>query len=187
MRSRLGWTVSYKSLCFAHPSLDLMPLLTGMRETSIGLLPLLRVTDVNLYLYAVISVVNLYVMVNTEQTFFNANDAVWPALSSLTGILLRWIVLTWIGWNWPRGSGPSNKVSFNRMVPRRHVPDTTVPTPWKLQKQPLWLIAFALSLKQLKCHELRFFGESAHIKELKSYFERWPFVNVNFRLSYDGQ
>ena len=66
-----------------------MPLLTGMRETSIGLLPLLRVTDVNLYLYAVISVVNLYVMVNTEQTFFNANDAVWPALSSLTGILLR--------------------------------------------------------------------------------------------------
>ena len=131
--------------------------------------------------------VHLNVIVTTEQTFFNANDAVWPALSSLTGILLRWIVLTWIGWNWPKGSGPSNKVSFSRIVPRRHVPDTTVPTPWKLQKQPFWLIPFTLSLKQLKCHKLSCFGELAHIKELKSYFERWPFVNVNFRLFYDGQ
>ena len=25
MRSRLGWTISYKSLYFVHPSLDLMP------------------------------------------------------------------------------------------------------------------------------------------------------------------
>ena len=32
MRSRLGWTISYKSLYFVHPSLDLMPLFTGMRE-----------------------------------------------------------------------------------------------------------------------------------------------------------
>ena len=145
-------------------------------------MPLLKII-----LSCVTSVVNLYVMVNTEQTFFNANDAVWPALSSLTGILLRWIVLTWIGWNWPRGSGPSNKVSFSRIVPRRHVPDTTVPTPWKLQKQPFWLIPLALSLKQLKCHELRCFGELAHIKEWQSYFERWPFTNLNFRLFYDGR
>ena len=121
MRSRLGWTISYKNTVFC-----------------------------NLDLYVVTSVVNLYVMVNTEQTFFNANDAVWPALSSLTGILLRWIVLTWIGWNCPSGSGPSNKVSFSRIVPRRHVPDTTVPTPWKLQKQPFGLIPFTLSLKTVK-------------------------------------
>ena len=35
MRPRLGWTISYKSLYFVHPSLDLMPLFTGMRERSI--------------------------------------------------------------------------------------------------------------------------------------------------------
>ena len=35
MRSRLGWTVSYKSLYFVHPSLELVPLFTGMRERSI--------------------------------------------------------------------------------------------------------------------------------------------------------
>ena len=34
MRSRLGLTISYKSLFFVHPNLDLMPLLTGMRERS---------------------------------------------------------------------------------------------------------------------------------------------------------
>ena len=34
MRLRLGWTISYKSLYFVHPSLDLMPLFTGMRERS---------------------------------------------------------------------------------------------------------------------------------------------------------
>ena len=34
MRSRLGWTISYKSLYFVHPSLDLIPLFTGMRERS---------------------------------------------------------------------------------------------------------------------------------------------------------
>ena len=28
MRSRLGWTISYQSLYFVHPSLDLMPLFT---------------------------------------------------------------------------------------------------------------------------------------------------------------
>ena len=122
-------------------------------------------------------------MVNTEQTFFNANDAVWPALSSLTGILLRWIVLTWIGWNWPRGSGPSNKVSFSRMVPRRHVPDTTVPTPWKLEKNNHFdWFHLPYAWKQLKCHELSCFREIAHIKDLKNYVERLPFVNVNFRL-----
>ena len=32
MRLRLGWTISYKSLYFVHPCLDLMPLFTGMRE-----------------------------------------------------------------------------------------------------------------------------------------------------------
>ena len=37
MRTRLGWTISYKSLYFVHPSLDLMPLFTGMRERSIDL------------------------------------------------------------------------------------------------------------------------------------------------------
>ena len=37
MRTRLGWTVSYKSLYFVHPSLELVPLFTGMRERSIVL------------------------------------------------------------------------------------------------------------------------------------------------------
>ena len=36
MRTRLGWTVSYKSLYFVHPSLDLVPLFTRMRERSIA-------------------------------------------------------------------------------------------------------------------------------------------------------
>ena len=35
MRTRLGWTISYKSLDFVHPSLELMPLFTEMRERSI--------------------------------------------------------------------------------------------------------------------------------------------------------
>ena len=35
MRSRLGWTISYKSLYVVHPSLDLTPLFTGMWERSI--------------------------------------------------------------------------------------------------------------------------------------------------------
>jgi len=35
MRSRLGWTISYKSLYFVLPSLDLTLLFTGMRERSI--------------------------------------------------------------------------------------------------------------------------------------------------------
>ena len=34
MRTRLGWTISYKSLYFVHPSLELVPLFTGMRERS---------------------------------------------------------------------------------------------------------------------------------------------------------
>ena len=37
MRSRLGWTISYKSLYFVHPSLNLMPLFTGMRKRSIAI------------------------------------------------------------------------------------------------------------------------------------------------------
>ena len=37
MRSRLGWTISYKSLYFVYPSLNLMPLFTGMRERSIAI------------------------------------------------------------------------------------------------------------------------------------------------------
>ena len=35
MKTRLGWTISYKSLYFVHPSLELVPLFTGMRERSI--------------------------------------------------------------------------------------------------------------------------------------------------------
>ena len=33
----LGWTISYKSLYFVHPSLELVPLFTGMRERSTAL------------------------------------------------------------------------------------------------------------------------------------------------------
>ena len=33
-RTRLGWTISYKSLYFVHPSLELLPLLRGMRKRS---------------------------------------------------------------------------------------------------------------------------------------------------------
>ena len=36
MKTRLGWTISYKSLYFVHPSLELVPLFTGMRERSIS-------------------------------------------------------------------------------------------------------------------------------------------------------
>ena len=32
MRTSLGWTFSYKSLYFVHPSLDLVPLFTGTKE-----------------------------------------------------------------------------------------------------------------------------------------------------------
>ena len=34
MRKRLGWTISYKPLYFVHPSLELVPLFTGIRERS---------------------------------------------------------------------------------------------------------------------------------------------------------
>ena len=34
MRTRLGWTISYKSLYFVHPSRELVPSFTGMRERS---------------------------------------------------------------------------------------------------------------------------------------------------------
>ena len=54
MRPRLGWTISYKSLYFVHPSLDLMPLFTGMRERSIILSQLERtllVSNLSLYNY----------------------------------------------------------------------------------------------------------------------------------------
>ena len=34
-RSRLGWTISYKSLYFVHPSLNLIPSFTGMHEGNI--------------------------------------------------------------------------------------------------------------------------------------------------------
>ena len=36
MRTRLGWTISYKSLYFVHLSLELVPLFTGMLNRSIG-------------------------------------------------------------------------------------------------------------------------------------------------------
>ena len=35
MRMRLGWTISYKSLCFVHPCLELVPLFTVIRDRSI--------------------------------------------------------------------------------------------------------------------------------------------------------
>lgn len=62
-------------------------------------------------------------------TFFRANEAVWPPLTSFTGIRLRWIDFTAIEMKLPKGSGPSSMVSFRRMSPRKVVPDTTVPTP----------------------------------------------------------
>ena len=34
MRTTLGWTISYKSLYFVHPSLELVPFFTGMCERS---------------------------------------------------------------------------------------------------------------------------------------------------------
>ena len=34
MRTRLGWTISYKSLHFVYPSLELVPLFTGKRKRS---------------------------------------------------------------------------------------------------------------------------------------------------------
>ena len=37
MRMRLGLTISYKSLYFVQLSLELVPLITGMQERSIGL------------------------------------------------------------------------------------------------------------------------------------------------------
>ena len=37
MRSRLGWTISYKSLYFVYPSLNLMSLFTRMQERSIAI------------------------------------------------------------------------------------------------------------------------------------------------------
>ena len=36
MRTRLKWTVSYKSLYFVHLNLELVPSFTGMRERSIN-------------------------------------------------------------------------------------------------------------------------------------------------------
>ena len=45
MRTRLGWTISYKSLYFVHPSLELMHLFTGMRERSITTMPFVSVRD----------------------------------------------------------------------------------------------------------------------------------------------
>ena len=54
--------------------------------------------------------------------FFKAKEAVWPLLTSPTGILLRCILLMAIGMKWPSGSGPNNKVSFNLMVPFKLVP-----------------------------------------------------------------
>ena len=36
VKTRLGWAISYKSPHFVQPSLELMPLFTGIRERSIG-------------------------------------------------------------------------------------------------------------------------------------------------------
>ena len=36
MRTRLGWKISYKSRYFVHPSLEFVPLFTGIRERSIN-------------------------------------------------------------------------------------------------------------------------------------------------------
>ena len=62
-------------------------------------------------------------------TFFNANEAVWPPLTSETGNLLRWMLLIGTGINSPREVGPSNRVSLSRITPCIHVPEITVPTP----------------------------------------------------------
>ena len=35
VRTRLGWTISYKSLYFVHPSLELVPLFTGVWKKSV--------------------------------------------------------------------------------------------------------------------------------------------------------
>ena len=45
MRTRVGWTVSYKSLCFFHPNLELVHLFTGMWERSITTMPCVFVRD----------------------------------------------------------------------------------------------------------------------------------------------
>ena len=45
MRTRLGWTISYKSLSFVHPSLELLHLFTEMRERSITTMPCVFVRD----------------------------------------------------------------------------------------------------------------------------------------------
>ena len=49
--------------------------------------------------------------------FLRANEAVWPDLTSVTGIRFRWMDLTAMGLKWPKGSGPNNRVSFIRIVP----------------------------------------------------------------------
>ena len=67
-------------------------------------------------------------------TFFKAKEALCPPLTSVTGNLFRWMLLTERGWKWPRGSGPKRSVSLQVIVPFIVVPDTTVPTPWKGQK-----------------------------------------------------
>ena len=63
-------------------------------------------------------------------TFFSANEAVWPPLTSVTGSLLRWMLLIGTGMNSPREVGPSSSVSLSRITPCIHVPEITVPTPY---------------------------------------------------------
>ena len=45
MRTRLGWTISYKSLYFTHLSLELVPLFTGKRERSITIVTSYELRD----------------------------------------------------------------------------------------------------------------------------------------------
>ena len=67
-------------------------------------------------------------------TFFSANEAVCPPLTSVTGSLFLCIPLIVTGTNSPNDVGPNSKLSPSEITPCRHVPDTTVPTPYEKNK-----------------------------------------------------
>ena len=61
-------------------------------------------------------------------TFFNANEADWPAEQTGTGMRFRSIDRMLVDWNWPSESGPSRTLSPACTIPLLTTPDTTVPT-----------------------------------------------------------
>ena len=71
MRSRLGWTVSHKSLYFVTPYRELLPLFTGMRERSF----------INHYLPSELSIDNLLHWMGTLPD--------WRSLQLLNGVQLN--------------------------------------------------------------------------------------------------